>query len=48
MVGSEGTRSSAKLLPLTPAQRGMWFAESLAHGYSVNIAHYLDFTHEVG
>ncbi|WP_335334146.1 amino acid adenylation domain-containing protein [Gordonia phthalatica] len=33
---------------MTPAQRGMWFAESLAHGYSVNIAHYLDFTHEVG
>ncbi|GAA3026043.1 non-ribosomal peptide synthetase [Gordonia defluvii] len=29
-------------LPLTPAQRGMWFAENLSPEYSVNVAHYLD------
>lgn len=28
--------------PLTAAQRGMWFAESLASDYSITIAHYLD------
>ena len=30
-----------ELLPLTAAQRGMWFAESLSADYSVIIAHYL-------
>lgn len=29
-------------LPLTAAQRGMWFAESMSPDYSVNVAHYLD------
>ena len=35
-------------LPLTAAQRGMWFAESLAPDYSVNIAQYLDIRHPPG
>ncbi|GAB32431.1 non-ribosomal peptide synthetase [Gordonia otitidis] len=29
-------------LELTAAQRGMWFAENLSQGYSVNIAQFLD------
>ncbi|MFW0784010.1 amino acid adenylation domain-containing protein [Gordonia sp. CPCC 206044] len=29
-------------LPLTAAQRGMWFAENLSPDYSVIVAHYLD------
>ncbi|MFW0795581.1 amino acid adenylation domain-containing protein [Gordonia sp. CPCC 205515] len=36
----------ARFVPLTAAQRGMWFAEQLSPGYSVNIAHYLDLAHE--
>lgn len=35
-----------QLLPLTPAQRGMWFAEKLSDDYSVNIAQYVDIRHE--
>ncbi|MGU3293528.1 amino acid adenylation domain-containing protein [Williamsia sp. M5A3_1d] len=31
-------------IPLTAAQRGMWFAESLQRDYSVTVAHYLDIT----
>ncbi|WP_312870297.1 non-ribosomal peptide synthetase [Gordonia asplenii] len=34
------------ILPLTPAQRGMWFAENLSDDYSVNIAQYVDIKHE--
>lgn len=30
------------LLPLTAAQRGMWFAENMSPDYSVNVAQYLD------
>ncbi|MGO3326350.1 amino acid adenylation domain-containing protein [Gordonia sp. (in: high G+C Gram-positive bacteria)] len=29
-------------LPLTAAQRGMWFAENMSPDYSVNVAQYLD------
>ncbi|MDJ0025656.1 amino acid adenylation domain-containing protein [Gordonia alkanivorans] len=36
------------VLPLTAAQRGMWFAESLSSDYSVNIAQYVDIRHEPG
>ncbi|WP_152528548.1 condensation domain-containing protein, partial [Gordonia amicalis] len=36
------------VLPLTAAQRGMWFAESLSSDYSVNIAQYVDIRHESG
>ncbi|WP_143965715.1 amino acid adenylation domain-containing protein [Gordonia zhaorongruii] len=31
-----------QLLPLTAAQRGMWFAENMSPDYSVNVAQYLD------
>ncbi|QHD87007.1 amino acid adenylation domain-containing protein [Gordonia sp. JH63] len=37
-----------QVLPLTAAQRGMWFAESLSPDYSVNIAQYVDIRHEPG
>ncbi|WP_238421310.1 amino acid adenylation domain-containing protein [Gordonia sp. 'Campus'] len=37
-----------QVLPLTAAQRGMWFAESLSSEYSVNIAQYVDIRHEPG
>ncbi|UOG22948.1 amino acid adenylation domain-containing protein [Gordonia amicalis] len=37
-----------RVLPLTAAQRGMWFAESLSSDYSVNIAQYVDIRHEPG
>ncbi|MGB6243760.1 amino acid adenylation domain-containing protein [Gordonia sp. (in: high G+C Gram-positive bacteria)] len=40
--------ASLELLPLTPAQRGMWFAETLSPDYSVNIAQYLDLRHAPG
>ncbi|WP_341264554.1 amino acid adenylation domain-containing protein [Gordonia hydrophobica] len=33
---------NGEFLPLTAAQRGMWFAESMSPNYSVNVAHYLD------
>ncbi|UCZ91774.1 amino acid adenylation domain-containing protein [Gordonia sp. WA4-43] len=49
MVGAEQpevSTSSRELLPLTPAQRGMWFAETLSHDYSVNIAQYVVIRHE--
>lgn len=36
------------LLPLTPAQRGIWFADRLSPDYSVNIAQYVDIRHEPG
>ncbi|WP_085947076.1 non-ribosomal peptide synthetase [Gordonia soli] len=36
------------VLPLTAAQRGMWFAETLSQDYSVNIAQYVDIRHEPG
>ncbi|WP_081622417.1 amino acid adenylation domain-containing protein [Jongsikchunia kroppenstedtii] len=36
------------VLPLTAAQRGMWFAETLSPDYSVNIAQYVDIRHEPG
>ncbi|MEP9415596.1 amino acid adenylation domain-containing protein [Gordonia sp. VNQ95] len=36
------------VLELTAAQRGMWFAERLSPGYSVNIAQYLDIRHPGG
>lgn len=36
------------LLPLTPAQRGMWFADRLSADYSVNTAQYLDLRHAPG
>ncbi|NLE82654.1 MAG: amino acid adenylation domain-containing protein [Rhodococcus sp.] len=35
-------------LPLTAAQRGMWFAERLLPNYSVNVAQYLDIQFEPG
>ncbi|MDL9937935.1 amino acid adenylation domain-containing protein [Gordonia sp. ABSL1-1] len=37
---------SPEVLPLTSAQRGMWFAERLSGDYSVNIAQYVDIRHE--
>ncbi|MGW0037982.1 amino acid adenylation domain-containing protein, partial [Gordonia sp. NPDC003376] len=37
-----------RLLPLTAAQRGLWFAETLSPDYSVNIAQYVDIRHEPG
>ncbi|AZZ81206.1 non-ribosomal peptide synthetase [Gordonia alkanivorans] len=39
---------TAQVLPLTAAQRGMWFAETLSTDYSVNIAQYVDIRHEPG
>ncbi|MFW0788914.1 amino acid adenylation domain-containing protein [Gordonia sp. CPCC 205333] len=36
------------VLPLTAAQRGMWFAETLSADYSVNIAQYLDIRYAPG
>ncbi|WP_353107691.1 amino acid adenylation domain-containing protein [Gordonia sp. (in: high G+C Gram-positive bacteria)] len=36
------------LLPLSAAQRGMWFAEKLSDGYSVNTAQYFELRHEPG
>ncbi|WP_425552983.1 amino acid adenylation domain-containing protein [Gordonia caeni] len=41
-------REQRDLFPLTPAQRGMWFADKLAADYSVNIAQYIDIRHEPG
>ncbi|WP_246221932.1 MULTISPECIES: amino acid adenylation domain-containing protein [Gordonia] len=43
-----GTVLPDDLLPLTPAQRGMWFAENLSPDYSVNIAQYVDIQHAPG
>lgn len=40
LTGGEATPSG--FLPLTAAQRGMWFAENLAADYSITIAHYID------
>ncbi|MFV3116270.1 amino acid adenylation domain-containing protein [Gordonia amicalis] len=37
-----------EILPLTAAQRGMWFADTLSPDYSVNIAQYVDIRHEPG
>ncbi|ANY24674.1 amino acid adenylation domain-containing protein [Gordonia terrae] len=39
---------TVQVLPLTAAQRGMWFAESLSSEYSVNIAQYVDIRHAPG
>ncbi|WP_235457443.1 amino acid adenylation domain-containing protein [Williamsia sp. Leaf354] len=39
---SPGTSGRGDRIPLTAAQRGMWFAESLQRDYSVTVAHYLD------
>ncbi|GAC56448.1 putative non-ribosomal peptide synthetase [Gordonia hirsuta DSM 44140 = NBRC 16056] len=41
-------RTGRQLLPLTPAQRGMWFADRLSPDYSVNIAQYIDLRHKPG
>ncbi|MFZ2510975.1 MAG: amino acid adenylation domain-containing protein [Gordonia sp. (in: high G+C Gram-positive bacteria)] len=41
-------RARHELLPLTPAQRGMWFADRLSPDYSVNIAQYVDIRHQPG
>ena len=48
--GDPGSGDSAgfEVLPLTAAQRSMWFAEQLSADYSVNIAQYLDMRHEPG
>ncbi|MEZ5210153.1 amino acid adenylation domain-containing protein [Gordonia sp. (in: high G+C Gram-positive bacteria)] len=51
MAGAERAEESVgshHLLPLTPAQRGMWFAETLTSDYSVNIAQYVDIKHQPG
>ncbi|GAB19575.1 putative non-ribosomal peptide synthetase, partial [Gordonia effusa NBRC 100432] len=40
--------SASTVLPLTAAQRGMWFAETLSADYSVNIAQYLDIRYAPG
>ncbi len=37
-----------ELLPLTPAQRGMWFADRLSPDYSVNVAQYVDLRYQPG
>ncbi|MGB3605229.1 MAG: amino acid adenylation domain-containing protein [Gordonia sp. (in: high G+C Gram-positive bacteria)] len=37
-----------EMLPLTAAQHGMWFAESLSPDYSVNIAYYLSIREDEG
>lgn len=47
-AGSSGDLGGVEVLPLTAAQRGMWFAESLSPDYSVNIAQYVDIRHEPG
>lgn len=47
-VCDDAVESRPDLLPLTPAQRGMWFADRLSPDYSVNIAQYLDIRHEPG
>ena len=39
---------TCEVLPLTAAQRGMWFAEKLSPDYSVNIAQYVDIRHAPG
>ncbi|MCK0438397.1 amino acid adenylation domain-containing protein [Gordonia alkaliphila] len=48
--GDESAEPSARheLLPLTPAQRGIWFAEQLTPDYSVCIAQYIDIRHAPG
>ena len=43
-----GDSAGFEVLPLTAAQRSMWFAEQLSADYSVNIAQYLDMRHEPG
>ena len=35
-------------MPLTPPQRGMWFADRLSPDYSVNVAQYVDIHHPPG
>ncbi|QKT08194.1 amino acid adenylation domain-containing protein [Gordonia sp. X0973] len=45
---SSAALPTAEVLSLTPAQRGMWFAENLSPDYSVNVAQYLDIRHEPG
>ncbi len=45
---SDAAQGSVDALPLTPAQRGMWFAENLSPDYSVNVAQYLDIRFEPG
>ena len=40
LIGGETTPNG--FLPLTAAQRGMWFAENLTAHYSITIAHYID------
>ncbi|RUP35523.1 MAG: non-ribosomal peptide synthetase, partial [Gordonia sp. (in: high G+C Gram-positive bacteria)] len=47
--GRDSESSNApEVLPLTAAQRSMWFAEQLSSDYSVNIAQYLDMRHAPG
>ena len=47
-AGAVDTRGVPQLLPLTAAQRGMWFADRLSPDYSVNVAQYFDLHHEPG
>ncbi|MET9201183.1 amino acid adenylation domain-containing protein, partial [Gordonia sp. NPDC003585] len=47
VVGRSGVgKPESPELDLTAAQRAMWFAERLSGDYSVNIAQYLDITHD--
>ncbi len=41
-------KNTTEVLPLTAAQRGMWFADTLSPDYSVNIAQYVDIRHAPG
>ncbi|WP_161893844.1 non-ribosomal peptide synthetase [Gordonia spumicola] len=41
-MSEDDRRTDSPLLPLTAAQRGMWFAENMSADYSVNVAQYLD------
>lgn len=45
---SNGLPANVHLLPLTPAQRGMWFAETLSAEASANIAQYVVISHQPG
>lgn len=47
-AGTSGDEDEIQVLPLTAAQRGMWFAETLSPDYSVNIAQYVDIRHAPG
>lgn len=43
-----GLPADAHLLPLTPAQRGMWFIDRLSADASANIAQYVVISHKAG